>query len=69
LKKGLYKTSHSGKFWDDDLKDWLTIYGFEYCPSDQSTLIRRSKGEYLYIINYVDDMLYFSSSRKFEEQF
>ena len=69
MLKGFYGWSHSGKFWDDDLNDWLTIYGFEYCPSDQSIILKRSNGEYLYLTNYVDDMFYFLSWRQFKEQF
>ena len=69
LNTGLYGTSHSGKFWENDLKEWMHQYGFVTCLSDQSLYILRRKTEWLYVINYVDDQLYFGSSRQFEEQF
>ena len=65
----MYGTSHSGKFWDNDLKDWMLGYGFITCPSDRSLYILRKKTEWLFVINYIDDQLYFGSSRAFEEQF
>ena len=67
LKRDLYGTSHLGKFWDNDLKEWMHQYGFVTCLSDQSLNILRRKMEWLYVINYVDDQLYFGSSRQFKK--
>ncbi len=63
LLKAMYGMTLSGKFWYQDLLEFLVSMGFL-----QSTVIRclfyqkYSDGSVIFILNYVDDMLYYGTS-------
>lgn len=63
LLKAMYGMTLSGKFWYQDLMEFLVSMGFI-----QSTVIRclfyqkHPDGSVIFILNYVDDMLYFGNS-------
>jgi hypothetical protein len=58
-----------GKFWDDDMREWLESYGFKESTADPSILIKHMKSGWIKLLSYVDDQLYFGSTREAEEQF
>jgi len=63
LLKAMYGMTLSGKFWYQDLLEFLVSIGF-----NQSTVIRclffqkYTDGSVIFILNYVDDMLYYGTS-------
>jgi len=63
LLKAMYGMTLSGKFWYQDLLEFLVSMGFL-----QSTVIcclfyqKYSDGSVIFILNYVDDMLYYGTS-------
>jgi len=65
LLKAMYGMTLSGKFWYQDLMEFLVSMGFS-----QSTVIRclffqkYSDGSVIFILNYVDDMLYYGTSEQ-----
>jgi hypothetical protein len=65
LLKAMYGMTLSGKFWYQDLLEFLVSMGFM-----QSTVIRclfykkYSNGSVIFILNYVDDMLYYGISEQ-----
>ncbi|MGH7954813.1 MAG: reverse transcriptase domain-containing protein [Gloeomargaritales cyanobacterium] len=69
LKRGLYGLTLAGKFWDDDMREWLSEYGFLASSADPSILIKRTKNGWIKLMSYVDDQLYFGSDDKMEKEF
>jgi hypothetical protein len=83
LSKSIYGISTAHKVFADDLRDWLINEDNQQkdkCPDefkmqftcsqvDPSLYIwRNNKGEYCYLICYVDDCLYFGSSTEVEKR-
>ncbi len=59
LAKSMYSMTLSGKYWFLDLQDYLTELGFKASSTVPSLCIKEDeKGGKLYVLNYVDDMLY-----------
>ena len=70
LEKGLYGLTLCGKYWHIELLEYLLEIGFKQSKVDPSLMIKRDKdGNYIKLINYVDDMLYYGSSDEMEKQF
>ena len=70
LERGLYGLTLCGKYWNVELQEYLTEIGFVQSKVDPCLMIRRDKdGNYIKLINYVDDMLYYGSSEQVEKDF
>ena len=70
LEKGLYGLTLCGKYWHIELLEYLLEIGFKQSKVDPSLMIKRDEnGNYIKLINYVDDMLYYGSSDETEKQF
>lgn len=70
LAKGMYGLVYSGKFWNIEFSEWLFSKGFVQSKTDPSYFVLRKKhGEWLRVIFYVDDMLYFGSNDAIEKEF
>jgi hypothetical protein len=60
----------SGKYWFLDLQDYLTEIGFKTSSTIPSLFIKEdAKGNKLYVLNYVDDMLYYGDNEKSVNEF
>ena len=70
LLKSLYGQIQSSKNWDETQSDWLiNEYGFERCPSEESIYIFRKGDLFIYMINCVDDQLYFANDDSLRADF
>jgi len=70
LNKGLYGTTHSAKWWWDELNDWLENNKYECSLSEKCLYVKRwPNNRWIKIINYIDDMLYFGDSEETEKDF
>ena len=70
LEKGLYGLTLCGKYWHIELLEYLLEIGFVQSKVDPSLMIKRDKdGNYIKLINYVDDMLYYGNSSETEKKF
>jgi hypothetical protein len=74
IHKNLYGTDIAAKVWNADLTDWLITnpeISFHQSEIDPSLFVHRNekKGEYLYLIIYTDDCLYFGSNDELEVKF
>jgi hypothetical protein len=70
LAKSMYGMTLSGKYWLLDLQDYLTELGFETSCTIPSLFIKSDdKGNIIYVLNYVDDMLYYGNSEKSISEF
>ena len=72
LLKSLYGTDIAAKVWNQDLTDWLITNDtvkFKQSQVDPSLFIHRNGDEYIFMVIYVDDSLYFVSSKELEETF
>ena len=70
LARGLYGLSLSGKYWHVELQEYLIQKGFKQSKVDPCLMIRKEKnGNFIKLINYVDDMLYYGNSEKVEKEF
>ena len=71
LAKSMYGMTLSGKYWWLDLLEFLLSLGFKSSKSVPCLLILTSKDGNIYLLNYVDDMLYFGTCvlkvKEFEE--
>ena len=70
--KSLYGTDVAAEVWNQDLTDWLTtneIVQFKQSEVNPSLFIHRKGEEYIFLIVYIDDSLYFGLSNKLEEKF
>ena len=72
LNKSLYGTDVAAKVWNQDLTEWLTtntIVPFHQSEVDPSLFVHRNGEEYIFMVIYVDDSLYFGSTKELEEKF
>ena len=72
LAKSIYGLNIAAKAWNEDLTEWLVTnieITFVQSDIDASLFIHRSGSEFIYLIVYVDDCLYFGSSKQLEEKF
>ena len=70
LNKGLYGTTHSAKWWWEELHEWLDSQNYECAHSEKCLYVKRwPNNRWLKIINYIDDMLYFGDSEETEKEF
>jgi len=73
LAKSMYGMTLSGKYWFLDLQDYLVELGFKPSSTIPSLFIKvDNKGNQIYVLDYVDDMLYYgtneASINEFEQQ-
>ena len=72
MVKSIYGTDIAAKAWNQDLSERLTKNDeipFNQSEVDPSLFIHRRDGQYIFIVVYVDDSLYFGSSTELEEKF
>ena len=70
LKKCLYEADFSGKSWYETLDTFLVKNLKFNCSRVEGCLyILRRGNDWLRLINYVDDALYYSNNNKFREEF
>ena len=68
--KCLYGADFSGKSWYDTLDSFLTNkVSFQRSRVDGCLYIYRKANDWVKLINYVDDALYYASSDKVREEF
>jgi hypothetical protein len=65
LLKAMYGMTLSGKFWYQDLMEFLVSMGFSQSTVIQCLFFQKySDGSVIFILNYVDDMLYYGTSEQ-----
>ena len=72
LVRSIYGLNVAAKVWNQDLTEWLTtnqVVPFKQSKVDPSLFIHRNGEEVIYLIVYVDDCLYFGSSKELEKRF
>ena len=72
LVRSIYGLNVAAKVWNQDLTEWLTTnkeVQFHQSEVDPSLLVHRNGDEFIYLIIYVDDCLYFGSSKELEKKF
>jgi hypothetical protein len=72
LAKSMYGMTLSGKYWFLDLQEYLIELGFQPSSTIPSLFIKTdADGDKIYILDYVDDMLYYGNNdtqiKEFEE--
>ena len=72
ILKSIYGTDFAAKVWNQDLTEWLTTneeIKFVQSEIDPSLFIHRSGNQFLFLIIYIDDSLYFGSDTSMEQIF
>jgi hypothetical protein len=70
LKKGMYGGTLSGKWWNQELTDWLLSIGFLQSSLDGTYFVRiYPDGSFIRLIFHVDDMLYYGNDDDIERTF
>ena len=70
LLKSIYGSTDSARNWDDTLSDFLiNDFGFFRCPACGSINIFRKDDTFMFLINAVDDQLYFSNNPALKADF
>ncbi|MGH7954550.1 MAG: reverse transcriptase domain-containing protein, partial [Gloeomargaritales cyanobacterium] len=69
LNKSMYGMIHSGRFWWQELLEWLLSNGFNSSAVHPCLLWKKVGKNVLMVLDYVDDMLYFSTCAKLEKKF
>jgi hypothetical protein len=62
LLKSMYGMMYSGKYWFEELQDWLQENGYVQCSSCLALFVKEDgKGSIIKLLDYIDDMIYFSN--------
>ncbi|MGH3054708.1 MAG: reverse transcriptase domain-containing protein, partial [Gaiellaceae bacterium] len=69
LNKSMYGMIHSGRFWWEELSEWLFSNGFTSSSVHPCLLWKTTGTHVVMLLNYVDDMLYFGTSTTIEGTF
>jgi hypothetical protein len=70
LKKGMYGGTLSGKWWNQELTEWLLSVGFIQSSLDATYFVKiYPDGSFVRLIFHVDDMLYFGNNNEVERLF
>ena len=70
LNKSMYGLTFAGKFWNEELFDWLFSVGFVQSREEPAFWVRYNKhGAYIKFLVYTDDSLYFSSNEETRKDF
>ena len=72
LRKSIYGLNIAAKVWNEDLTEWLIKnedIPFHQSEVDPSLYIHRNGKDSIFLIIYVDDCLYFGSSKELEAKF
>ena len=68
--KSLYGSVDASKNWGNKKSDWLiNSYVFNRIPGAGSIYVYKKNEDFLYLINAVDDQVYFSNSDKLRKDF
>lgn len=62
LKKSLFGLKQASKDWNGELNNYLMTYDFQHSPPDYCMFTRKSRGSFLAILVYVDDLLILAPS-------
>jgi hypothetical protein len=66
----MYGMTLSGKYWFLDLQDYLSELGFKPRTTIPSLFIKEDEnGDKLYVLDYVDDMLYYGTNETKVKEF
>jgi hypothetical protein len=66
----MYGLTFAGKFWNEELFDWLFSVGFVQSREEPAFWVRYNKhGAYIKFLVYTDDSLYFSSNEETRKDF
>jgi hypothetical protein len=68
LKKALYGLKQAPRQWNSELSHELVRLNFVQSPLDPALYIKKEGHDILYLLDFVDDMLFFSPSRKFMDK-
>ena len=69
LERALYGLATSGKYWYEELNEYLIYIGFKKSTVDPCYYSRTTNLGIVRMINYVDDTLYFGTTDEAEEEF
>ena len=69
LERALYGLATSGKYWYEELNEYLLLIGFKKSTVDPCYYSRTTNLGIVRMINYVDDTLYFGTTDESEEEF
>ena len=70
LLKLIYGSTDSARNWDDTLAHFLLQdFGFERCPRARSIYVLKKTNNFIFLLNAVDDELYFSNSNNLQRDF
>ena len=72
LAKSIYGLNIAAKAWNEDLTEWLVSnkkIPFIASVVDVSLFVHRKKEEFIFLIIYVDDCLYFGTLNDLEQKF
>jgi hypothetical protein len=65
LQKSMYGTTLSGKYWYLELMEYLLELGFKPSSNVPCLIVKvADNGKEIYVLNYVDDMLYYGTCEK-----
>ena len=63
LRKSLYGLKQAPRVWYSELKSFLIQVGFSNSLSDTSLFIYKNRGDLIYVLVYVDDILITGSNQ------
>ena len=70
LKRGIYGMTYSGKFWAEEITDWLLSEDFEQSTADPCYFVKYwPDGRWLRLVYYIDDVAYAGSDDATEKEF
>lgn len=64
LNKSLYGLKKAPKYWNEKFDNFITKLGFTRSKNDSCLYFKREEGKYMYVLLYVDDILYFGSDQQ-----
>ena len=70
LRKGMYGGTLSGKWWNQELTDWLLSVGFEQSTLDGTFFVKiYPNGAFIRLMFHVNDMIYYGNTDEIERTF
>lgn len=64
LNKSLYGLKKSPKYWNEKFDSFMIKQGFKRSKNDSCLYFRNINGKYMYVLLYVDDIIYFGSEQQ-----
>lgn len=62
LKKALYGLKQAHLAWNTKINSYLIENGFKQCKRESSLYVKTSRGEFLVVCLYVDDLIYYCTN-------